>query len=151
MYGVSESNQAVAGAEYLPSSDMQIVAAVFAENIDLKPAPGPSTKIDLTDIQFSMAAEQAVPAKLTPHLVILVWNPPTGKPMGALEVQFFRQDSNEQIARNVQPLQIEPGKFNYRLVRAELEFTEYGTVVAVCRVDAGDVVEVPFTLLPPAE
>ena len=64
-------------------------------------------------------------------------------------MQFLRGD--EQIARNVQPVQIEPGKFGYRLVRAELEFEEYGTVHAHCRVDMGDPVVVPYTLLPPAE
>jgi hypothetical protein len=49
----------------------------------------------------------------------------------------------------VQPLQVEPGKFNYRLVRAELMFEEYGTIEAHCRVDLGPVTIVPFTLLPP--
>jgi len=42
-----------------------------------------------------------------------------------------------------------PGKFNYRLVRAELEFPEYDTVEAHCRLDLGPATVVPFTLLPP--
>ena len=67
--------------------------------------------------------------------------------VGALEVTYFRDE--ERIARNVQPLQVEPGKFNYRLVRAELEFAEYGTVEARARIDAGPVTVVPYTLLPP--
>ncbi len=32
---------------------------------------------------------------------------------------------------------VEPGKFNYRLVRAELEFADYGSVEAHCRIDGG--------------
>jgi hypothetical protein len=66
-----------------------------------------------------------------------------------LEVTYHRD--GEQIARNVQPLQVEPGKFNYRLVRAELEFTEYGAVQAHVSVDRQDPIVVPFTLLPPVE
>ena len=54
----------------------------------------------------------------------------------ALEVVFKRE--GEQIARNVQALSIEPGKFGYRLVRAELEFNDYTTVEAHCRVDMGE-------------
>jgi hypothetical protein len=60
---------------------------------------------------------------------------------------YTRDD--EQIARNVQPLEVEPGKFNYRLVRAELTFEEYGTIEARCRVDLGPVTRVPYTLLAP--
>jgi hypothetical protein len=56
----------------------------------------------------------------------------------------------EQVARNVQLLAVEPGKFNYRLVRAELTFDEPGTVEAHCRIDTGEPTIVPFTLLPPA-
>ena len=62
-----------------------------------------------------------------------------------LEV-VFRRDG-EQVARNVQPLQVEPGKFTYRLVRAELDFADYGTVEAHCRVDIGPVTVVPYTLV----
>ena len=51
----------------------------------------------------------------------------------------------------MQPLQVEPGKFNYRLVRAELTFDEPGTVEAHCRIDLGPVTVVPYTLLAPVE
>ena len=45
---------------------------------------------------------------------------------------------------------IEPGKFGRQLVRPELEFTEYGTIEAQCRLNEnGTVVRVPLTLLPP--
>ena len=58
---------------------------------------------------------------------------------------------DEQLARNVQPLQIEPGKFNYRLVRPELNLDSYGTILARCRIDGGPEHVVPYTLLAPVE
>jgi hypothetical protein len=65
---------------------------------------------------------------------------------GVLEV-IFRRDG-DQVARNVQPLQVEPGMFTYRLVRAEVDFADYGTVEAHCRVDQGHATVVPYTLVP---
>jgi hypothetical protein len=129
----------------LPSMD--ILAALFIDSIDLRQVPGPSTRIDLTGIQFSAAATATVPLTIEPHLCVIVYCPLDGKGTGVLEVVYKRGD--EQLARNVQPLQVEPGKFNYRLVRAELAFDDYGTVHAHCRVDLGPTVVVPYTLLPP--
>jgi hypothetical protein len=126
---------------------MEIIAALFLDDIQLRQVPGPSTRLDLTGVQFSAPAPGPVPVTVAPHLVVLVWNPPDGEGFGALEVVFNRGD--EQIARNVQPLQIEPGRFNYRLVRAELAFDDYDTVIAECRVDDGPARIVPYTLLPP--
>jgi len=126
---------------------VNIIAALFIEAIDLRQVAGPSTRIDLTGVQFSAAAPSPVPVTVEPHLVVVVHNPPDGGPSAALEV-VYRRDG-EQVARNVQPLQVEPGKFNYRLVRAELAFDDYGTVEAHCRVDMGPVTVVPYTLLPP--
>ena len=68
---------------------------------------------------------------------------------GVLEVTFHRGE--EQIARNVQPFDVEPGKFTYRLVRAELEFEDYGTIEARCRINQDPHVTVPYTILPPPE
>ncbi|MFN8038122.1 MAG: hypothetical protein U0Q07_02830 [Acidimicrobiales bacterium] len=126
---------------------MQILAALFIDGIELRQVPGPSTRIDLTGIQFSAPAPAPVPVTLEPHLVVIVRCGEDEKGEGALEVVYRRGD--EQIARNVQPLQVEPGRFSYRLVRAELEFDAYDTVEAHCRIDLGDVTVVPFTLLPP--
>ena len=126
---------------------MQIVAALFIEGIDLRQVPGPSTRIDLTGVQFSAPAPRAVPVTIEPHLCVIVRCAPGERAEAALEVVFRRDD--EQIARNVQALAIEPGKFGYRLVRAELEFDDYGTVEAHCRIDMGDPTVVPYTLLPP--
>jgi hypothetical protein len=156
---------------------MEIIAALFMDDIELRSVPGPSTRIDLAGIQFSAPAPSPPPVTVAPHLVVLVWNPPGGKELGALEVTFDYHDAdpagdagspattgdgegqdgiagssdNEPLARNVQPLQIEPGKFNYRLVRADLEFDGYRTVVATCRIDGGRPHVVPYTLLPPVE
>ena len=128
---------------------MHIVAVLFIDDIELRQVPGPSTRIDLTGVQFSAASPGPTPLTLAPHLVVIVHCGPDENGMGALEVAYFRGD--ERIARNVQPLQVEPGKFNYRLVRAELDFAEYGTVEARARIDAGPVTVVPYTLLPPVQ
>jgi hypothetical protein len=128
---------------------MDIVAAVFIENIELRQVAGPSTRIDLTGVHFSMAAPAPVPTTMEPHLVVLVRCAPDEKGTGALETIYKRD--GEQVARNVQPLEVEPGKFAYRLVKAELAFEEYGTVEAEIRIDLGHVTTVPFTLLPPAD
>ncbi len=133
---------------------MEIVAAVFMDDIELRSVPGPSTRIDLAGVQFSAPAPAPVPVSIAPHLVVLVWNPPSGDELGALEVVFRPYEGDEEaepLARNAQPLQIEPGKFNYRLVRAELMFEDYETVVAHCRIGDGPIRKVPYTLLPPVE
>lgn len=132
---------------------MQIVAAVFVENFEMRQAPGPSTRIDMTGVMFSQAAPSPVPVTMTPHLVALI-HCPEGEPgNGVFEVIFRRgiDEDSEQIARNVSPFTVEPGKFTYRLVRGELDFTGYDQVFAHCRVDRGPWHLVPFTLLPPAE
>jgi hypothetical protein len=126
---------------------MQIVSALFADDISVRQAEGGAARIDLSGIQFSAAAPGPFPVTVTPHLIIIVRCPPDEPGTGALEV-VFRRDG-EQVARNVQPLQVEPGKFAYRLVRGELEYPSAGVVEAHCRIDMGDVVVVPYTLLDP--
>ena len=128
---------------------MDIVAAVFVDNIELRSVPGPSTRIDLTGIQFSAPASGPLPVTIEPHLVVIVRCAPDESGQGALEVTYQRD--GEQVARNVQPLQVEPGKFNYRLVRADLTFETLGTIEAHCRLDLGPVTVVPYTLLAPVE
>ena len=128
---------------------MDIVSARFAENIDLRPVPGPSTRIDLTGIMFSLAAPSAPPVTVTPHLIVLVRCRPDEPGNAILEV-VFRDEAGEQVARNVSPFNVEPGKFTYRLVRGELEFAALGTIEAHCRIlPEGPVTVVPLTLLPP--
>jgi hypothetical protein len=125
---------------------VRILAALFIDDMQLRPV-GSSTRIDLTGVKFSEAAPGPLPLTLTPHLVVLLHCPVGGKTSAALEVTYHRDD--EQIARNLQLVEVEEGKFNYRLVRAELDFDEYGSVEARCRLDTGDPLVVPFTLLPP--
>ncbi len=127
---------------------MDIVSALFVESFNLRQAPGPSTRIDLTGVFFSMAAPSPVPVTIDPHLVVLIRCRPDEPGQGILEVVFRKGD--EQLARNVSPFTVEPGRFTYRLVRGELTFTEYGTVEAHCRIDQGPWHVVPLTLLPPA-
>lgn len=132
---------------------MQIVSALFVENFALRQAPGPSTRIDLTGAMFSMAAPNPVPTTISPHLVALIFCPPDEMGQGVFEVVFRAgmSEDDEQIARNVSPFTVEPGKFTYRLVKGELDFTEYGQVFAHCRVGHGPWHLVPFTLLPPTD
>ena len=133
-------------------NDMEILSLLFMDDIALRPVPGPSTRIDLTGIQFSAPAPGPVPVTIAPHLIVFVWAPPDSKGFGALTVTFHREGDDtesEPIARNVQALQIEPGKFNYSLVRADLLFEDYGTVIARARVDDGPERLAPYTLLPP--
>jgi hypothetical protein len=127
---------------------VHIVSALFVDDFQLRQAPGPSTRIDLTGVFFSLASPKPVPATIEPHLVTLLWCPPDEEGQGVLEVVFKRD--GEQIARNASPFTVEPGKFTYRLVRSELEFTDYGQIVAHCRIDMGPWHLVPLTLLPPA-
>ena len=126
---------------------MRILAAVFIDTIQLREAPGPSTRIDLGGVKFSEAAPGPLPVTVEPHLVVLVHCPTDHKGEAALEVVYTRD--GEQVARNVQMVAVEPGKFGYRLVRAELTFDNPGTVEANCRIDMGDPVIVPYTLLAP--
>ena len=126
---------------------MEILSALFIEGIETRQVVGPSTRIDITGVQFSAAATGPVPVTVEPHLCVIVYCPLDSRDNGLLEVVYRRGE--EQLACNVQPLQVEPGKFNYRLVRAELTFEDFGTVEAHCRIDLGPVTIVPFTLLPP--
>ena len=128
---------------------MQILAALFIEDIQFRQAPGPATRIDLNGVQFSFAATGDLPVHITPHLVVLVRCPDDDPGVASLIVEFFDKDGT-QVARNVQPFQVEPGRFGYRLVRAELAYESYTTIEAHCRLDDGPVTVVPLTLLPPA-
>ena len=127
---------------------MQILAALFFEGLDLRQVPSGATHIDLTGIQFSAPAPGPLPVTCSPHLIVVMRCPDEHSGQAVLEVVFTRE--GEQLARNVQPLTVEPGRFGYRLVRAELEFEDFGTVEAACRIDQGPATVVPYTLLPPA-
>lgn len=126
---------------------MEIVAALFVEGIEFRQVAGPSTRIDITGAFFSTAVP-SYPARLTPHLVVLVRAPADTDGNGTLETVFARVDG-EEVGRNQQSFYVEPGKFGYRLVRGELEFPEPGTIEARCLVlESGSSVTVPLTTLP---
>lgn len=131
---------------------VQLLAALFVENFNMRQVSGPATRIDLSGVMFSMASPTPVPVRLEPHLIALISCDPDEPGAGNFEVVFRRgrTEDSEQVARNVSPFTVDPGKFTYRLVRAELEFPEYGQVFAHCRIDYGPWTIVPFTLLPPA-
>jgi hypothetical protein len=126
---------------------MQILAALFIESIDVRQVDGPSTRLDLTGAHFSAVAPEPPPLMWAPHLVVIVHCPVDHAPTATLEVTYLRD--GEEVARNVQPLQVEPGKFSYRLVRGEIDFEDYGSIEAHCRIDMGPATVVPYTLLPP--
>lgn len=124
------------------------MSALFIEHFDMRQAAGGAARIDLGGVHFSMAAPGPFPVTINPHMLVLVRCPASHTGLAALEVRFMRGD--EQVARNVQPLSVEPGKFGYNLVQAELSFDEPSTVEAHCRIDQGDAVVVPLTMNPPA-
>ena len=127
---------------------MQILAALFVETIDQRTVPGPATRLDLGGVMFSIAAPAPPPVTITPHLVVIVRCAADESGSDVLEV-VFQDEAGEQVARNVQPLQVEPGKFGRQLVRGELTYEKDGTIEAHCRTAHGDPVVVPLTLLPP--
>jgi hypothetical protein len=126
---------------------MEIVAALFVEGIEFRQAEGPSTRIDITGVFFSTAVEE-YPTTLSPHLVVLVRSPDGSDGNGTLEAVFVNE-AGDEVGRNRQTFFVEPGKFGYRLVRGELEFTEPGTIEARCSIaETGSAVTVPLTALP---
>jgi hypothetical protein len=128
---------------------MEIVSALFVENLDQRQVPGPATRIDLLGVMFSMAAPSPAPVTITPHLVVLIRCRPDEPGNGVLEVTFV-DEKGEQVARNASPFDVEPGKFTRRLVRGELTYENYGTIEAQCKIIPGEsAVTVPLTLLPP--
>ncbi len=132
---------------------MQIISALFVENFALRQVPGPSTRIDLTGAFFSIAAPSPVPVTIDPHLVVLIYCPKTEAGNSVLEVIFRSgpQEDAEQLARNVSPFTVEPGKFTYRLVRGELLITHYSQIFAHCRLGTSQWHLVPLTILPPVD
>ena len=125
---------------------MEIVAALFVEGIDFRQVAGPATRIDITGAFFSTVVD-SYPARLEPHLVVLVRAPIGSDGNATLETVFRRGD--DEVGRNRQTFFVEPGKFGYRLVKGELEFPEPGTIEACCTiVDEASQVTVPLTTLP---
>jgi hypothetical protein len=128
---------------------MDIVAALFVEGMDQRQVAGPATRLDLLGVMFSLAAPTPLPVTIAPHLVVLVRCPTDEAGTGTLEVEFL-DGSGTQVARNVQPLNVAPGKFARQLVKGDLTYADYGTIEAHVSIVGGPSVVVPLTLLPPA-
>jgi len=128
---------------------MELITALFVEHFEMRQADGGAALLDLQGVYFSQAAPGPFPVIVNPHLLVLVRCPELHQGLATLEVRFMRD--GEQIARNLQALQVEPGKFGYNLVQAELEFHEPGTIEAHCRIDQGDPTIVPLAVNEPAD
>jgi hypothetical protein len=144
---------------------MHIVAALFVDDFSMRQVEGPSTRLDLKGVYFSQVAPQPLPCTLSPHLVVLIYRPAESKGDGVLQVVFHppgvapdvssglssgtTAEGTPPLAQHASPFTVEPGKFTYRLVRAELPITEFGQVIAHSRIDNGPWLAVPLTILPP--
>jgi len=128
---------------------VDIVSALFVEDLAFRQVPGPATRIDLTGVQFSFAAPGPPPVTVAPHLVVLVRCGPDEPGTATLDV-VFRTAGGEEVAHHRQPFMVEPGKFGYRLVKGDLTYDDYGTIEAHCSLDGGHATVVPLALLPPA-
>ena len=124
---------------------MEIVAALFVEKFDMRQADGGAARLDLGGVYFSTVPPSPYPVEIDPHLVVIVRCAEGDEGFGALETVFVRE--GEQIARNVQPITVEPGKFSYQLVRGELHFDGPGSIEARCSINDGPPTTVPLTLL----
>lgn len=129
---------------------MDIVSALFVEGIEQRSVPGPATRFDLTGVMFSLQGPGELPVQLAPHLVVFVRCPADDSGAGTLEVEFLDAKGTE-VARNAQPVSVQPGKFGRLLVKGELTWEEYGTIEAHVKLLPGNSsVTVPLTLLAPA-
>ena len=123
---------------------MKILAASFIDDISMFENHDGLTRLNLSGVQFTIAVSEPFPLTLAPHLVVLIHSDQESDGAGVLEVTYHSEEN--EIARNVQPLQIEPGLFAYRLIRAELELTNPGKVFAHCRLNQDDPIIVPLTI-----
>tara|TARA_B100000965_G_C19226334_1_gene598103 strand:- start:52 stop:432 length:381 start_codon:yes stop_codon:yes gene_type:complete len=123
---------------------MKILAALFIDDISMFENENGLTRLNLSGVQFTIAVSEPFPLTLAPHLVVLIHSDQESNGAGVLEVTYHFEEN--EIARNVQPLQIEPGLFAYRLIRAELELVNPGKVFAHCRLNQDDPMIVPLTI-----
>ena len=87
---------------------MELVAALFVENFEMRSAPGPSTRLDITGAMFSQASAGPTPTTVSPHLVALIHCPADESGQGVFEVTFFEHrkteiDEEEPLARKLGP------------------------------------------------
>ena len=51
---------------------MEILSALFVDNVDLRPAEGGASRIDLIGVQFSAVAPTPLPLTWAPHLAVII-------------------------------------------------------------------------------
>lgn len=124
---------------------MEIVAGLFVEALNFREIEGGFTRIDITGAFFTQPLPE-FPASLEPHLVVLVHEPVDGTGQATLVTEFFIGD--DVVARNVQPVAVEPGKFGYRLVRPQLEIPGPETIVTRCEIpESGSRINIPLQIV----
>ncbi|HEC09980.1 MAG TPA: hypothetical protein ENI86_10500 [Acidimicrobiales bacterium] len=123
---------------------MQIVSALFVDGFSLRDGGGGTTRMDLTGVHFSESLETEFPARLDTHLLVLVRGPARVPATTDLTVSFLRE--GRVLDRVTHTLEIDPGRFAYRLIRQGLTWTEPGTIEARCAVGGGPPVTVPLTV-----
>ena len=129
---------------------MDIVAALFIDDIELRQVPGPSTRIDLTGVQFSAPAPGPVPVTSSPHLVRDRALPRPTRPATARSRCLparRRADRPQRAAAR----RSSRASSTTAWCGPSSSSTTYGTVEAHCRIDLGPVTVVPYTLLPPVD
>jgi hypothetical protein len=133
----------------LVSINVEIVAALFIEDVNFRQVAGGPARIDITGAYFSTKVE-AFPTVITPHLLVLLRAESDEGRNGTLEVTFVRaEEDGEQVGRSRQPVYINPpGTFFRQLVRPELSFDGPGSIEARCVVpETGSKVTVPLTIV----
>ena len=123
---------------------MQIVSALFVDGFSLRDVGGGTSRLDLTGVHFSESLETPFPAHLDTRLLVLVRGPARVPASADLTVTFLRE--GRVLDRVTHTLEIDPGRFAYRLIRQSLTWTEPGTIEARCSVAGGPPVSVPLTV-----
>ena len=80
---------------------MELVAALFVENFEMRSAPGPSTRLDITGAMFSQASTEPVPTTVSPHLVALIHCPADESGQGVFEVTFSTIANLKSMKKNL--------------------------------------------------
>ena len=129
---------------------MDIVSALFIESFDLRQVPGAVDPRGPRGASCSRCRHQSRPRSPSRLTSSCSSARDATTPLTAILEVVFRDEAGEQVARNVSPFNVEPGKFTYRLVRGELEYPNSGRwrPIAACVPD-GQTTIVPLTLLAP--
>ena len=67
---------------------MEILAALFIDDISMFENDEGLTRLNLTGVQFTISASSPFPLTLAPHLVVLIHNNATSSVTASLEVTY---------------------------------------------------------------